>query len=185
VRLHALESLGVAGPFRFPSVRLSARTSVLVNASGPQRLGGRYSRGPTQKRDLARHATVQETAVHDLLMSHCNAYQRTSDGISLTVSASCVRTVSHAPRNPGQTPSFTGTRRRISMLREVVDRECVGAFQCASARASGINFQACAFNHLSTLESTACQRATRLDSRKGMRRLRQSCVFCPCVVDDR
>ena len=52
MRLRALESLGVAGPFRFPSVLLSARTSIPVNASGPQRLGGRYSRGPTQKREL-------------------------------------------------------------------------------------------------------------------------------------
>ena len=55
----------------------------------------------------------------------------------------CVRTVSHAPRDPGETPSFTGTPGCISMLREVVDRECVGGIWCASARASGINFQAC------------------------------------------
>lgn len=27
----------------------------------------------------------------------------------------CVRTVSHPPRDPGETPSFTGTRRRTSM----------------------------------------------------------------------
>src|SRR5688572_900372 len=67
--------------------------------------------------------------------------------MALTVTEFCVRTVSHAPRNHGQTPSFTGTRRRILMLLEVVDRECVGAFRCASARASGINFQACSFNH--------------------------------------
>jgi hypothetical protein len=33
-------------------------------------------------------------------------------------------------------------------LREVVDRECVGSSQCASARASGINFQACSFIRL-------------------------------------
>jgi len=59
----------------------------------------------------------------------------------------CVRTVSHAPRNPGETPSFTGTLRCISMLREVVDEECVGACRCALLSATGINFQACSFNH--------------------------------------
>ena len=59
----------------------------------------------------------------------------------------CVRTVSHAPRNPGATRSLTGRRRRTSMVREVVDRKCVGGIQCASARAKGINFQACSFNH--------------------------------------
>ena len=64
-----------------------------------------------------------------------------------TVTEFCVRTVSHAPGNPGQTWRSTGIRRRISMLREVVDRECVGAFQCASARTNGINFQACSIDH--------------------------------------
>src|SRR5438045_6336628 len=29
------------------------------------------------------------------------------------------------------------------MLREVVDRECLGGISCASARAAGVNFQAC------------------------------------------
>jgi hypothetical protein len=33
------------------------------------------------------------------------------------------------------------------MLQKVVDGECVGAFRCASARAAGIYFQACSFNH--------------------------------------
>jgi len=32
----------------------------------------------------------------------------------------CVRTVSHTPRNPGATRSFTGTRWCTSLLREVV-----------------------------------------------------------------
>src|SRR5512144_3253279 len=35
------------------------------------------------------------------------------------------------PGNPRQTPSVTGTRRRVSMLREVVDRKCVGGLWCA------------------------------------------------------
>jgi hypothetical protein len=34
-----------------------------------------------------------------------------------------------------------------SLLQEVVDRECVGAFQCQSVRAAGIYFQACPLNH--------------------------------------
>jgi hypothetical protein len=55
----------------------------------------------------------------------------------------CVRTVSHTPANPGQTPRFTGRRGFTSLWREVVDGECVGACRCASARASGFNFQAC------------------------------------------
>src|SRR4029453_11721139 len=33
------------------------------------------------------------------------------------------------------------------MLREVVDQNCVGGISCASARAPGVNFQACSFNH--------------------------------------
>src|SRR5690349_17822632 len=33
------------------------------------------------------------------------------------------------------------------MLREVVDRACVGGISYASARAAGVNFQACSFNH--------------------------------------
>jgi len=33
------------------------------------------------------------------------------------------------------------------MLREVVDRNCVGGIWCASARAAGVDFQACSFNH--------------------------------------
>ena len=58
-----------------------------------------------------------------------------------------VRSVSHTPRNPGATPPFTGTQRGTLMLREVVDGNCVDAIWCASARASGTNFQACSFNH--------------------------------------
>jgi hypothetical protein len=66
----------------------------------------------------------------------------------LSANGFCVGTVSHASRNPGQTPSFTGTRRCISLLREVVDGECAGACRCASARAAGIVFQACPFLRL-------------------------------------
>src|SRR4029450_6260586 len=47
------------------------------------------------------------------------------------------------PRNRGATPSSTGTPRGTTLLREVVDRNCVGRIRCASARVSGINFQAC------------------------------------------
>ena len=59
----------------------------------------------------------------------------------------CVKTVSHTLRTPGQALWVTVTRRCTSMLREVVDRSCVGAIWRASARAAGIYFQACSFNH--------------------------------------
>ena len=76
-----------------------------------------------------------------------NVYQHISTGTPLSALRNCVRTVSHTPRNPGRIASFTGTLRRTSLLREVVDRNCVGGIWCASARASGTNFQACSFNH--------------------------------------
>jgi len=66
--------------------------------------------------------------------------------LRINVTAFCVRTVSHGPRNPGQIPSVTGIPRCISLLREVVDGERVGASRCASARVAGINFQACTFS---------------------------------------
>jgi hypothetical protein len=59
----------------------------------------------------------------------------------------CVRTVSHTCGNLGQTPSVTGTPRRVSMLGQIVDRKCVGGTWCGSARADSVNFQACSFNH--------------------------------------
>ena len=47
----------------------------------------------------------------------------------------CVRTVSHTAGNPGQTPSFTGTRRCTPLLQEVVDGNCVGGnSMCVSTR---------------------------------------------------
>jgi hypothetical protein len=44
---------------------------------------------------------------------------------------------------PSQIPWFTGTLQCTSLLREVVDLKCVGGIRCASARVTGINFQAC------------------------------------------
>jgi hypothetical protein len=41
----------------------------------------------------------------------------------------------------------TGDRKVVAVLREVVDRKCVGGIWCASARANGINFQACSIDH--------------------------------------
>ena len=94
---------------------------------------------------------------------------------SLTaIYSSCLRTVSHIPSNPGQTPRFTGRRRFISLLREVLDGECVGAIWCASARAEGINFPACTFNHSDIsrhLESTVCERPGRDYPTRRRRRL--------------
>ncbi len=78
---------------------------------------------------------------------HLNAIWCVSVRVGRSCTRDCVRTVSHSPGNPGQTRGFTGTRQRISMLREVVDRNCVGGIWCASARATGIYFQACSFNH--------------------------------------
>jgi hypothetical protein len=96
---------------------------------------------------ILRSTAVSETAVHDLLTSCGSAYECTSAGIPLSVTAFWVRTVSHAPRNPGRTAWFTGPLRRTSLWREVVDRECVGACRSALVSATGINFQACSFNH--------------------------------------
>ena len=81
----------------------------------------------------------------------------------------CVRTVSHTRGNPGQTPSVTGTPRRVSMLGQIVDRKCVGGIWCASARARGINFQACSFNH----SDISPFRISYLRSRNG-----QECANC-------
>jgi hypothetical protein len=114
---------------------------------------------------ILRSTAVSETAVHDSLTSCGSAYQCTSAGISLSVTAFCVRTVSHAPRNPGRTAWFTGQLRCTSLLREVVDRECVGACRSALVSATGINFQACSFNHSDispSLESTVYGRSTPL-----------------------
>ena len=73
----------------------------------------------------------------------------------------CVRTVSHTPVKPCQTASFTRRRCGTSLLREVVDRNCVGGIWCASARAKGSNFQACLIDRSSispSLESYTCGR---------------------------
>jgi len=64
-----------------------------------------------------------------------------------TGNSRCVRTVSHTPRNPGATQSFTGTGGHVSGLRKSLNQKCVGGISCASARAAGVNFQACSFNH--------------------------------------
>src|SRR2546423_12459219 len=62
-------------------------------------------------------------------------------------SSFCVRTVSHIPRNPGQTPGFRGTRRCTSLLREVVDGNCVGGCCCALLRVKRSDFQARSIDH--------------------------------------
>ena len=66
------------------------------------------------------------------------------------------------------------------MLREVVGRNCVGGIWCASARAGGIDFQACSFNHSdispfdslrrsaqAPLESTSAERPTMIIAETG------------------
>jgi hypothetical protein len=44
---------------------------------------------------------------------------------------------------------YGDTPRHIVVV-EVVNGECVGGCRCASARAAGVYFQACSFNHLVT-----------------------------------
>jgi hypothetical protein len=55
----------------------------------------------------------------------------------------CVR----CPLKPRANIFITGTARRVSMMAEVVDGECVGACRCALLSAAGKNFQACAIDH--------------------------------------
>jgi hypothetical protein len=64
-----------------------------------------------------------------------------------TGNSRCVRTVSHTPRNPGATQSFTGTGGHLSGLRKSLNQKCVGGILCASARTAGVNFQACSIDH--------------------------------------
>jgi hypothetical protein len=74
----------------------------------------------------------------------------------------CVKTVSDAPPNLDRTARRTGHSDFTWLLREVVDQKCVGGFRCASARAAGIYFQACSFNHSDispSLESTTYERS--------------------------
>ena len=82
--------------------------------------------------------------------------------------------MSHTSRNPGQTPSFTRTPRGVSLLQEVVHRKCVGGIWCASALASGTNFQACSFSvrHLypQCIRPAAPRRARRLGAELGTER---------------
>ena len=49
----------------------------------------------------------------------------------------CVRTVSDTPRTPGQTAQCTGTLRCTSLLRKVVDRECIGTCRYAAPARHG------------------------------------------------
>jgi hypothetical protein len=63
--------------------------------------------------------------------------------------------------------------------------ECVGGFRCASARASGINFQACSFNHsdispfrINELQSVRNSVAQNLPSRTSDPRCRVDPVVC-------
>src|SRR5215471_1678073 len=51
------------------------------------------------------------------------------------------------------------------MLREVVDRECVGEIWCASERVKGSDFQACSFNHSDISVSSAPERTTSSTTR--------------------
>jgi hypothetical protein len=55
----------------------------------------------------------------------------------------------------------------VSLLREVVDQKCLGGIQCASARAKGINFQACSFNRRSSRSDEGSNRVPASDCRQA------------------
>src|SRR5688572_6509460 len=76
-----------------------------------------------------------------------------------------------------------GPLRCTSLLREVVDWECVGGFQCASARASGIIFKRAQSTTLTSLrlESAICGRSGS-DYRKT---LLQILLFCDAICIQR
>ena len=93
--------------------------------------------------------------IRDALLVRVQRSPRGSVPTARSESSFCVRTGSHRRHNPGATRSFTGTRRDTSLLRKVVDRKCVGGSLCASARANGINFQACSFIRLRSRASSA------------------------------
>jgi hypothetical protein len=84
------------------------------------------------------HVRVERVRLFALGVSWCAQVCAVGSG-----KENCVRTVSHTPRNLESTPAFTRTRACTSLLWEVVDRKCVGGISCVSARAAGVNFQAC------------------------------------------
>jgi hypothetical protein len=50
------------------------------------------------------------------------------------------------PETPISSAIYRDPRKQI-VVAELFDGKCVVTLECPSARASGINFQACAFNH--------------------------------------
>jgi hypothetical protein len=85
----------------------------------------------------------------------------------------CQNCVTH-PINPGHRPSFRGTRQRVSMLREVVDRQCVGGIWYASARVKRTDFQACSIDH-SDISPLWNQRFASGPEQCSAKKLLQSC----------
>jgi hypothetical protein len=83
----------------------------------------------------------------DSIEGSADAWGRTSTRIVRSASDFCVRTVSHTLETLGQHRHLRGTHRCTSLLREVVNRKCVGGIRCASARVNGINFQASSIDH--------------------------------------
>jgi len=61
------------------------------------------------------------------------------------------------PETPAKHRDLLGHSDAHPLLREVLGGNCVSAFRCASARASGINFQACSFNHSDITRRTSRQ----------------------------
>src|SRR4051812_30037785 len=81
----------------------------------------------------ARVDRAARTRAHGLVRRNCE-------------SVLCQNCVTYTPK-PWVNTMIYGTPRRTSVLREVIDGKRVGGIWCASARAAGVNFQACSFNH--------------------------------------
>ena len=135
---------------------LRPRTRVKVYGTGSMPLkAGRGLFADALATRFPRLPIEEEGRLNDSSRRHLHAIEcpprRVTDAhqfASCEVRSSFVSELCHIPpRDPGVTPSFTGTRRCTSMLRNSLNRNCVGGIRCASARVSRINFQASAFNH--------------------------------------
>ena len=71
---------------------------------------------------------------------HIDSYSANRDRV---LCQNCVR----YPLKPRSNTVIYGDTPMHILVAEVVDGECVGACRCALLSATGINFQACSFNH--------------------------------------
>ena len=145
-------------------IRIQRRASRSRNC--PRRLRTRTSRAASSldTSDLTR-VRQERSGSGDrctrLDSSHCNAYRCTSAGMSLSVTAFCVRTVSHTPRNPGQTPSIYGDTSDAHRCcgKSLIGSALVGFGVRQHARAESISKRARSTTPTSLrLESSTCGR---------------------------